>query len=476
MEDVKKDIGRYSENELIEKIKSGEIEYVTLYVPGANQVFSKRFEGKYFMNYILPKQMNFPELASLFTIENTPIFPPELQSHFRDTLVKVDKSTIRNMAWLGKGYALCMGIMENEEGELFDYYPRNILYKLLQRVEKEQGIRFAAASELEFYVFKTRSPDITQDYPSIDLNKHKTTTRGSDYCTSQIMDRNESFTKKLKENVRDSGIILEGLFSEHGPGQHEINILYGDVINNCDSHTLLKQCLKKTAYDEGLGLSFMAKPFIDRDGCSSHIHISLSKDGRNFFAPSNSETDYSVKVNDKKTIKVSINMMYFIGGLIKYVRELMLIYAPNVNSYKRYKKNSFAPVYINTWCYDSRYSTVRMIGKEDSLRIEFRASGSDCNPYLLISALIASGMKGIEEKIMPHAMDVDNDYETVKTDYQKAPMNLYEAIGYFEKSELAEEMFGKGFKNFLIMTANQEWDDFQNHISNWEVNRYLDLV
>jgi glutamine synthetase len=397
-------------------------------------------------------------------------------SVFGDIKIRIDKSTFRQMSWLGKEYALCMGIMESEDGELSSFYPRNILQKLLLKVEKDHSIKFNAASELEFYVFKTKIDEIIENYPSIDLEKHKTTNRNSDYCISTIMDRNEVFTKKLKENITDCGITLEGLFSEHGPGQQEINILYGEVINNCDSHMILKQCLKHTAHASGLGLSFMAKPYIDKDGCSSHVHISLSKDGKNFFAPTNSDYDYSIKINDKKSVKVSIDMMYFIGGLIKYVRELMLIYAPNVNSYKRYKKKSFAPVYINTWCYDSRFSTVRVIGSDDSLRIEFRISGSDVNPYLLLTAIIASGMKGIEDKIIPHEMDIDNDYNTEKYYYQKAPSNLYEAIGYFEKSEFAEEVFGKGFKQFIVMSSYQEWEAFENHISNFEINRYLDLV
>jgi glutamine synthetase len=168
-------------------------------------------------------------------------------------------------------------------------------------------------------------------------------------------------------------------------------------------------------------------------------------------------------------------MIYFIGGVLKYVGELFLIYAPTINSYKRYKKNAFAPESVNSWSYESRYTSIRIVDSGKNLRIEFRISGADVNPYLLFSAIIASGARGIAEKISAPPYFRDNahlDHSFIIP----PPKNIYQAAEIFKKSDFAETILGRALKDFLYTNAVKEWDDYSNHISNFEVNRYLDLI
>jgi glutamine synthetase len=474
--------GIISEEQLIARIKSGEIEYVTVTILMFQQIMYKTFEASFFLKHILNDCLKFPQITILFNLDNTPVETDALNFNSEnDVPVIVDKSSIRVQSWLGKNYAICMGTMlnDNDNNELCPIYPRNILINTLKRLEEKHGVKFLAASELEFFLFNKVNPEIIKNYPEFDILKYRLSTRESDYAIGTIMTRNEVVLKEIRDNVRDCGVELEQLFTEYAPGQHEINIRYDEALKNCDNHIYLKQCIKHTAYKNGFGCSFMAKIFPDKDGSSCHVHLSVMKeDGTNFFATSGNEEDnHTIELKERqKTIKCHQNMLYFIGGILKYFEDLFLIYAPTINSYKRFKKNSFAPYYINTWCYDSRTASVRVIGNDKTLHLEIRQAGADVNPYLLLSAIFASGMKGVEEKINPPPIILDNAYEKSGEEYVAPPRNIFEAIQLFKKSEFATEVFGKEVKDCLIAISENEWNEYCDHVSNFEIKRYLDLV
>jgi glutamine synthetase len=480
--------GTYTEEELRVLIQKKEIKYICFCFPSISQIFSKIFEAKYFLEEILPNGCKYPEIALLFNSQNGVIETSliNLQS-INDIKIEVDKKTFRKMSWLGEEYAICIGKVKSRFDDkviMHQVYPRNILEGHLNRIKIKHNISFQSASELEFYVFNKPTDDIISTYPEINLEKSKISKRSSDYCVLNIIEKNEKFTKIMKENLLNSGVEIEAMFTEHGPGQHEINIKYSEVLHNCDNHVILKQCLKHTGYNLNLGVSFMAKPFMEYDGSSSHVHISLYDSAlNNLFSPSNNcEENAEIKISQNfEKIFANKKLFFFIGGVLKYMKDLFLCYAPNVNSYKRFKKYSFAPMYINTWCYDSRFSSVRVIssGKDNSLHnlhLEIRTGGSDCNPYILHTAIICSGMKGIEEEIMPPEMQVGNTYEKGGEGMVYPPENLKEAYEIFEKSEIAKEIFGKELHEAMVNTAKVEWNDFMNHISNWEINRYLSMA
>jgi glutamine synthetase len=224
--------------------------------------------------------------------------------------------------------------------------------------------------------------EIICNYPCFDIREELLSDR-SDFTMSITMDVYESTTRKIKDTIIECGMGLEGLFSENGPGQQEINIRYSDILNNSDKHCFLKQCVKNICYQNGYGCTFMAKPLIDKSGSSFHFHISLYDNltVENLFISKGNE------IYEIKNYKLSNNIIYFIGGIMKYNEEFFIIFAPYVNSYKRFKKNSFVPYSINTWSIENRFSTVRICGDDKDPHLERRISSADALILILYTLL-----------------------------------------------------------------------------------------
>ena len=470
--------GQLTKEELISQIKSQEIKYVTVCIPTTHNVYTKRWEAKYFLKSILEDGYQLPEITLNVNYHHDLIQTKNLNlESTNDINVQIDTDCIRKMSWLGEGHVIVMTNCRDLENKPNRNSPRSILKNLIQNVSEKNEICFKAASELEYYVFNTTNDKIMENNPEINLHKHKISKRISDLCIANLMDRYQEFNELVMDNIVNAGIELEGIFTEYGPGQHEVNIRYNDALKNCDNHILLKRCIKHTIYKKGMGCTFMAKPMMEHDGSSCHVHLSaLNKDLNNIFLPSlNSEENHIIKLKNGD-LPVSKNLLYFIGGVSKYIKELFLCYAPTVNSYKRFRLYSFAPFYINTWCYDSRFGGIRVIGKDQNLRLEIRFAGADANPYILLTAIIASGMKGIENKIMPRDMEVGDVYSKADEGLVKAPRNIFEAATFFEESEFAKEVFGEDFKEFMVKQAMKQWEDYDNVVGAFEVNRYLDMA
>ena len=201
--------------------------------------------------------------------------------------------------------------------------------------------------------------------------------------------RNESFHGAARRHLRDSGVPVENSKGEWGLGQHELNVRYTEVLTMADRHTVYKQCLKEVAEQQGVSVTFMAKYRPDQAGSSCHIHLSLWKDGQSAFP------------GDRQGgIRCSDTFRWFLGGWIAHMPELMVFYAPTINAYKRYVFQSWAPTKL-AWCHDNRTAGFRVVGSGNSLRIECRLAGADCNPYLAYAATLASGLDGIRNQIEP---------------------------------------------------------------------------
>jgi len=477
----------YLENRLnLEQVLKGisekEIEYITIYIISTAQVMSKRVSAAHFVKEIKDNGIKIPVLACQFSVNNDVLMTEHYNmDNLVDILIKIDLDTgFRRMAWLGKNHVLCFGVMLDFEGNLTNNFPRNMLKKLLLKTEKETGITFKHAPELEYYIFNKTISKIVSEYPGIDLKKSAYSDKPSDYCIATESDKSEEFNDKIKKNIIGSGVDLELCFSEHGPGQQELNIKYEEVLNSADSHIILKQCIKHVAYNHNIGASFMPKPYSDKDGNSCHIHISAYKEGKSIFMPSeNEEENAFIEVSKERKEKCNKNLLYFIGGLCKYVPEMFLIFANNVNSYKRYKTNTFVPLYSNTWCYDSRTTGIRVVGEGKSIHIEVRFPGSDANAYLLPACIIAAGTEGIKHKIDAPPMNTgnnDNYDKNTKFQLKQVPANLSESIKIFEKSEFSKQFLGEELFDGLIVIAKNEWDTYNEHISAFEIKRYMDLL
>jgi glutamine synthetase len=464
--------GRLSLKEFIEKVEKKEIKYVTVYFLSLHSPNAKRYEANFFVNSVLSGKTKCIDCLFGTNFDNGRVQNNTIQwQHgYSDNYFLIDEESFRIQSWLGNEYVLCMSKYLNANNDLHPFSPRNILVRLTEAIAK-QGYRCMSASELEFYLLTLRTKDIVKDFPEFDLTKCMLSTR-SEYCMGLKMDEMEDLTRKIKDKIQECGIVLEGLFNEEGPGQLEVNVKYTDSLENCDNHVILKECIKNTCFQNGYGCTFMAKPFIDKGGSSFHCHLSFydKLTGKNIFTADQDDT-YIIKEFD---FKCSHKLIYFIGGVLKYIPELFIVYAPYINSYKRYKKNSFAPFYLNTWGIDNRFATIRVIGKDDNIHIEVRLAAADANPYLVHAAILASGFEGIKHKIQPPDLSSGNVYQS--DDRIPAPANLYEAIKLFEKSEFARRLFGADFKEYLVNFSKHEWFTYEDHISNFEINRYIDIV
>ncbi len=230
-----------------------------------------------------------------------------------------------------------------------------------------------------------------------------------------------------------------------------------------DRHAVYKQCLKEVADQMGISVTFMAKFAPTAAGSSSHIHLSLWKDGRNAFA--GAERFGPVHCSD--------TFRWFLGGWLRHVPDLMVFYAPTINSYKRYQAGSWAPTRI-AWSYDNRTAGFRVVGRDSSLRIESRIPGADCNPYLVYAAALASGLDGVDNQIEPPPVFEGDIYQAQELPH--VPKTLRDATEIFANSDFARRSFGAEVVGHYAHFWRIEQAAFDNAVTDWERKRYFERV
>jgi glutamine synthetase len=252
---------------------------------------------------------------------------------------------------------------------------------------------------------------------------------------------------------------------EWGPGQHELNIRYADLLTMADRHAIYKQCFKDLAHQLELAVTFMAKFDANLAGSSGHIHASLwDVDGNtNVFAGS----------KQLGPIESSDLFRWFLGGWIAHTRELMPFYAPTINSYKRYHSGSWAPTSL-AWSHDNRTAGFRVVGHGKSLRIESRIPGADINPYLAYAAVLASGLDGIRNQIEPPDIFVGDVYSAAQL--PQVPHTLREAIDALDHSRFAREAFGDDVIEHYLHFYKTEQAAFDRVVTTWERERYFEQI
>ncbi|MDP9184970.1 MAG: glutamine synthetase family protein, partial [Actinomycetota bacterium] len=287
--------------------------------------------------------------------------------------------------------------------------------------------------------------------------------------SSYIMDyhmlqttKDEWFIRQVRNGMRGAAIPVEFSKGEFGKGQHEINITYSDALSNADHHALYKHGAKEIAALNEVAVTFMAKWTMAEAGSSCHIHSSVwSGDGSS-----------SLMWSDDGQHNMSDTYRWYLGGLMATAREMSWMYAPFVNSYKRYQLASWAPTAI-VWSRDNRTCGYRTVGEHKGARVECRLPGADANPYLAFAATIASGLWGIRNQVEPPAMFSGNAYEA--KDVPRVPTSLHEAIEAFRGSSVAREAFGDFVFEHLLNTAEQEQIIFDNQVvTDWELARYFE--
>ena len=256
----------------------------------------------------------------------------------------------------------------------------------------------------------------------------------------------EPLIRRIRNSMTGAGLRVEDSKGECNLGQHEINFLYGPVLQTADQHAIYKNGAKEIAAQEGMAITFMAK-FDEREGSSCHIHLSLrGDDGSALFA------------DDEEAFG------RFLAGQLACLRELTLFHAPNVNSYKRFSSESFAPTAV-AWGRDNRTCSLRVVGEGPSKRIELRLPGADVNPYLALSAIIAAGLHGMDSEL---ELEPAVDGNAYAADKPRVPGTLREAHDLFAASPVARAAFGDDVVEHYLNNARVELAAFESAVTDWE--------
>jgi glutamine synthetase len=351
-----------------------------------------------------------------------------------------DLDTLRLVPW-HEGTAMCLADLQWAGGEPVAASPRQVLRRQLDRLA-ERGLEAVGATELEFMVFRDSYEDAwRRGYR--DLNPANL--YNVDYSMLGTA-RVEPLIRRIRNGMAGAGLRVENSKGECNFGQHEINFAYGPALRTADEHAIYKNGAKEIAALDGMAITYMAK-FDEREGNSCHIHLSLRReDGSALFA------------DDQAAFEG------FLAGQLACLQELCLLFAPNINSYKRYAAGSFAPTAV-AWGEDNRTCALRVVGHGASRRVECRLAGADVNPYLALSAMIAAGLHGMNAGLDPGPPFEGNAYES---DKPRVPATLRDASDAFAASTVAREAFGEDVVEHYLNAARIELEAFDAAVTDWE--------
>jgi glutamine synthetase len=334
--------------------------------------------------------------------------------------------------------------------------PRRILQRQVERAAA-LGYSLNFGSELEFFLFRESQEEAAaKGYAQ--LTPHSDVIE--DYHILQTT-RDEYVIRAIRNGIDGAGIPVEFSKGEAGKGQHEINLLYAAPVEMADRHVIYKNGAKEIVSQHGRSITFMAKYSMDEVGSSCHIHSSVW----------DAASRTSLMWDDGAAEHFSPVFRGWLGGQLACGREFAWLYAPTVNSYKRYQPESWAPTAI-AWSHDNRTCGFRVVGHRASYRLESRIPGADVNPYLAYAATIAAGLHGIERGLDPGDPFLGNAYAA--EDLPRVPWNIVEAIEAFDESKVAVEAFGDDVHFHLCNTARQEWAAFNRTVTDWERRRNFD--
>jgi glutamine synthetase len=362
---------------------------------------------------------------------------------YGDMVLKPDLATLRPVPWQ-EGTVVCLADVAWPDGSDVVASPRQILRRQLARLA-ERGWSANAGTELEFLVFNDTYEQAWQKgYRELSpANLYNV-----DYSLLGTA-RVEPLIRRIRNSMVAAGMVVEDSKGECNFGQHEINFHYADALRTADEHAIYKNGAKEIAAQEGVAITFMAK-FDQREGNSCHIHFSLADD---------SDPPTSLFARDEGLFHS------FLAGQLACLRELTLLLAPHVNSYKRYAAGSFAPTTV-AWGYDNRTCSLRVVGHGASLRFENRVGGADLNPYLALSAIIASGLHGIDAGLELEPALEGSAYAAHER--PQLPATLGDARELFAGSEVARAAFGEEVVAHYLNAADVELETFHAAVTDWE--------
>jgi glutamine synthetase len=329
---------------------------------------------------------------------------------------------------------------------------------VLARAEKA-GFVAQTGMEFEWFNFRETSQSLA-DKKFAQINP---LTPGMFGYSVVRMSQSQPYFAAIMDELRAFGIPLEGLHTETGPGVFEAAILYSGALESADRAVLFKTSVKEIGARFGIMPSFMAKWNMALPGCSGHLHQSLWNGEKNVF------------YDEKDQFRMSRVFKHYVAGILEALPEILPFFAPTVNSYKRLVDGYWAPTKA-TWGIDNRTVAARVIpGSSKSTRLELRVPGSDVNPYLAVAASIAAGLYGVEKGLELKDKPITGSAYT-ESAAPRLPRNLHEATLRLQDSKLARELLGDGFVDHFVQTRLWEWRQFQDSVTNWELQRYFEII
>jgi glutamine synthetase len=436
-------------DELRAAVERGDIDTVLIgFTDMQGRLQGKRLHARYFLDEVVANGSEACNYLLAIDVDMNTVDGYELASWERgygDFVLAPDLQTLRRIPW-HDGSALVLADVEWEGREPVRPSPRQVLKRQLARLA-ERGWTAMVGTELEFIVFdQTYEAAWSSGYRELrPANQYN-----ADYsilATSRI----EPLLRRIRNSMTGAAMVVESAKGECNLGQHEIAFRYDDALTTCDNHVVYKNGAKEIAAQDEMAITFMAK-LNQLEGSSCHIHLSLRD-----------ENGTPVMAGDGGD-GMSIVMEHFLAGQLAAMRELCLFLAPNINSYKRYQPETFAPTAVR-WGHDNRTCALRVVGHNESLRMEHRVPGADVNPYLAVAALIAAGLHGIESSLPLEPPCTSNAYAE---DGPRVPSTLRDALDLWKCSRVARTAFGDDVVDHYANMARVELAAFDAAVTDWE--------
>ncbi len=441
--------------DLKKRVKDGTIDTVIACAPDMQgRLMGKRFHAQYFIdggheethccNYLLATDL---EMTTVQGYAST-----SWAAGYGDYVMKPDLATMRLIPWLEKTALVLSDLLDHHSHQPVPHSPRAVLKGQIERLKK-LGLTAFAATELEFFVFRETYDEAR------DMGYRGLTTispYNEDYHIFQTT-KEEGLMRAIRNGLYGAGVTVENTKGEADAGQAEVNIKYSDALDTGDTHVLVKNAVKEIAWAQGHAITFMAKPHHKMAGSSSHIHLSLWKDGKNAFH------------DPKGKHGMSSLMENYLAGLLAHADGMTYFLAPYINSYKRFAAGTFAPTKA-IWSADNRTAGYRICGTgTKAVRVECRVGGSDLNPYLALAAQIAAGIAGIEGKMKLEPEFSGDAYAAQKA--RDIPRTLRAATAALDGSKMLRKAFGDAVIDHYVHAANWEQEDFDRKVTDYEIAR-----
>ena len=430
--------------ELREQVANGTIDTVLLAITDMQgRLMGKRLTARHFVAEVAEHGAEGCNYLLAVDVDMTPVEGFAMASWaggYGDFVMRPDLDTLRLVPWQ-EATVVCIADVLWHDGSDVVASPRQVLRGQLARLA-ERGWGAAAGTELEFMLFRDSYEEaFHKGYQALE----PANLFNSDYSLLATA-RVEPLIRRIRNSMEGAGLPVEDSKGECNFGQHEINFHYADALSTADRHVIYKNGAKEIAAEMGMAITYMAK-YDQREGNSCHIHFSLT------------DRDGPLFARDKATFE------HFLAGQLAALRELTLLLAPNVNSYKRYAAGSFAPTAI-AWGHDNRTCALRVVGHGGGLRFENRAGGADLNPYMALSALIAAGLHGVEHELELGPVFEGDAYNA--PELPRLPTSLAAARELFANSQVAHDAFGEEVVAHYVNAADVELAAFGKAVTDWE--------